>query len=75
VRRAEHIGDFSTNKEGNGHNTFKLIVQEAFSSTLINGACAWTSTGSASGSPTLWTTTSAWAPNSPVTPFDTLRLH
>jgi hypothetical protein len=38
VRRAEHIGDFSTNKEGNGHNTFKLIVQEAFSSTLVNGA-------------------------------------
>jgi hypothetical protein len=34
---AEYIGDFSTNAAGNGHNTFKLIVQEAFSSTLVNG--------------------------------------
>jgi hypothetical protein len=32
---AEYIGDFSTNAAGNGHNTFKLIVQEAFSSTLV----------------------------------------
>jgi len=35
---AEYIGDFSTNPAGNGQNTFKLIVQEAFSSTLVNGA-------------------------------------
>jgi hypothetical protein len=35
---AEYIGDFSTNPAGNGHNTFKLIVQEAFASTLVNGA-------------------------------------
>jgi hypothetical protein len=35
---AEYIGDFSTNAAGNGQNTFKLIVQEAFSSTLVNGA-------------------------------------
>jgi hypothetical protein len=35
---AEYIGDFSTNAAGNGHNTFKLIVQEVFSSTLVNGA-------------------------------------
>ena len=34
---AEYIGDFSTNPAGNGQNTFKLIVQEAFSSTLVNG--------------------------------------
>ena len=34
---AEYIGDFSTNKNGDGHNTFKLIVQEAFSSTLVDG--------------------------------------
>jgi hypothetical protein len=33
---AEYIGDFSTNGEGDGHNTFRLIVQEAFSSTLIH---------------------------------------
>src|SRR5215471_10198142 len=34
---AEYIGDFSTNASGNGQNTFKLIVQEAFSSTLVDG--------------------------------------
>ncbi|SRR6266540_242020 len=35
---AEYIGDFSTNADGNGHNKLKLIVQEAFSSTVVNGA-------------------------------------
>ncbi len=35
---AEYIGDFSTNKRGNGHNSFRLIVQEAFSSMLVDGA-------------------------------------
>jgi len=34
---AEYIGDFSTNKHGNAHNTYRLIVEEAFSSTLVNG--------------------------------------
>ena len=34
---AEYIGDFTTNKNGDGDNTFRLIVQEAFSSTLVNG--------------------------------------
>jgi hypothetical protein len=34
---AEYIGDFSTNAAGNGHNTFKLIVEEAFASTLVDG--------------------------------------
>jgi len=34
---AEYIGDFSTDKGGDGSNTFKLIVQEAFSSTLVDG--------------------------------------
>src|SRR5438067_9055251 len=34
---AEYIGDFSTNAGGNGHNKLKLIVQEAFSSTLVSG--------------------------------------
>jgi hypothetical protein len=34
---AEYIGDFSTNARGNGSNTFGLIVQEAFSSTLVSG--------------------------------------
>jgi len=35
---AEYIGDVSTNSQGNGHSTFKLIVSEAFSSTVVNGA-------------------------------------
>ena len=34
---AEYIGDFTSNKHGNAHNEFRLIVQEAFSSTLVNG--------------------------------------
>jgi hypothetical protein len=34
---AEYIGDFTTNRYGNARNTFKLIVSEAFSSTLVNG--------------------------------------
>jgi len=34
---AEYIGDFSTNPAGDGHNMFKLIVQEAFSSTIVSG--------------------------------------
>jgi hypothetical protein len=35
---AEYIGDFTTDSHGRGHNTFKLIVAEAFASTLVNGA-------------------------------------
>ena len=34
---AEYIGDFSTNGEGRGANKFKLIVEEAFASTLVDG--------------------------------------
>jgi hypothetical protein len=34
---AEYIGDFTTDANGNAQNTFHLIVQEAFSSTLVNG--------------------------------------
>jgi hypothetical protein len=34
---AEYIGDFTSNKHGNAYNQFRLIVQEAFSSTLVNG--------------------------------------
>jgi hypothetical protein len=35
---AEYIGDFTTNGHGRGENKFKLIVQEAFASTLVNGS-------------------------------------
>ena len=34
---AEYIGDVTSNKHGVGSNTFHLIVDEAFSSTLVNG--------------------------------------
>jgi hypothetical protein len=34
---AEYIGDFSTNASGNGRNIFHLIVEEAFSSTIVGG--------------------------------------
>ncbi len=34
---AEYIGDITTNNKGQASNEFKLIVQEAFSSNLLNG--------------------------------------
>jgi hypothetical protein len=34
---AEYIGDFTSNRGGRASNKFRLIVQEAFSSTLVNG--------------------------------------
>ncbi|MDX6681863.1 MAG: hypothetical protein QOG94_1902 [Solirubrobacteraceae bacterium] len=34
---AEYIGDIFTDRYGNATNTFKLIVGEAFASTLVNG--------------------------------------
>jgi hypothetical protein len=33
----EYFGDLNTDKYGNGRNSFKLIVKEAFASTLVNG--------------------------------------
>jgi hypothetical protein len=35
---AEYIGDFRTNKNGEGQNSFNVIVEEAFSSTLVGGS-------------------------------------
>jgi hypothetical protein len=34
---AEYIGDFTTDRYGRAHNAFRLIVAEAFSSTIVNG--------------------------------------
>jgi hypothetical protein len=34
---AEYIGDITSNKNGVASNTFHLIVDEAFSSTIVNG--------------------------------------
>jgi hypothetical protein len=35
---AEYIGDVSTDASGDGHAKLRLIVEEAFSSTLVNGS-------------------------------------
>jgi hypothetical protein len=35
---AEYIGDLNTDALGNGHTKLRLIVEEAFSSTLVNGS-------------------------------------
>jgi hypothetical protein len=35
---AEYVGDLSTDAFGNGHAKLRLIVEEAFSSTLVNGS-------------------------------------
>src|SRR5213079_826482 len=32
---AEYIGDFTSNEDGHADNSFRLIVAEAFSSTLV----------------------------------------
>jgi hypothetical protein len=68
---AEYIGDFSTNAHGAAHNTFKLIVQEAFSSTLVNGNRVRVDLNQVGA----WFADPAGddfclGPNSPVTPFD-----
>jgi hypothetical protein len=34
---AEYIGDISTDRHGNAYNKFNLIVDEAFSSTIVDG--------------------------------------
>jgi hypothetical protein len=34
---AEYFGDISTDKHGDASNKFKLIAEEAFSSTIVNG--------------------------------------
>jgi hypothetical protein len=34
---AEYLGDITTNKNGNADNTFKAIIDEAFSSQIVNG--------------------------------------
>ena len=68
---AEYIGDFSSNGRGRAHQRLRLIVQEAFSSTLVNGQRVRVDLNQLG----------AWfadpegddfclGPNSPVTPFD-----
>jgi hypothetical protein len=64
------IGDFRTSN-GNGQNTFKLIVQEAFSSTLVDGRRVRVDLNQVG----VWFADPAGddfclGANSPVTPFD-----
>jgi hypothetical protein len=68
---AEYIGDFTSNPAGQAHNTFALIVQEAFASTLVNGARVRVDLNQVGA----WFADPAGddfclGPNSPVTPFD-----
>lgn len=68
---AEYIGDLHTNANGNGQNTFRLIVQEAFSSTLVNGQRTRVDLNRVG----MWFADPkdddfCLGPNSPVTPFD-----
>ena len=68
---AEYIGDFTTDVSGNTHNTFHLIVQEAFSSTLVNGSRVRVDLNQVG----VWFADPVdddfcLGPNSPITPFD-----
>ena len=68
---AEYIGDFTTDGHGNAKNTFRLIVAEAFSSTLVNGQRVRVDLNRIG----VWFADPAdddfcLGPNSPVTPFD-----
>jgi hypothetical protein len=68
---AEYIGDITTNRHGNATNTFRLIVDEAFSSTLVNGQRTRVDLNQVG----MWFADPAdddfcLGANSPVTPFD-----
>jgi hypothetical protein len=68
---AEYIGDISSNRRGRARNTFRLIVQEAFSSTLVNGNRVRVDLNRIG----MWFADPkdddfCLGPNSPVTPFD-----
>ena len=68
---AEYIGDITTNRHGNATNRFNLIVDEAFSSTLVNGQRVRVDLNQVG----MWFADPAdddfcLGPNSPVTPFD-----
>jgi hypothetical protein len=68
---AQYIGDFRTNAYGNAHNDLRLIVQEAFASTIVNGARTRVDLNRVG----VWFADPAGddfclGANSPVTPFD-----
>jgi hypothetical protein len=68
---AEYIGDITTDDRGNAYNEFRLIVDEAFSSTIVNGERVRVDLNQVG----MWFADPAdddfcLGPNSPVTPFD-----
>jgi hypothetical protein len=68
---AEYIGDFSTDARGRADNTFRLIVAEAFASTLVDGQRVrvdLNEVGAWFADPT--GDDFCLGPSSPVTPFD-----
>jgi hypothetical protein len=68
---AEYIGDITTDEDGSADNTFHLIVDEAFSSTIVNGERVRVDLNRVG----MWFADPAdddfcLGANSPVTPFD-----
>jgi hypothetical protein len=68
---AEYIGDITTDDSGRANNTFHLIVDEAFSSSLVGGQRVRVDLNQVG----MWFADPAdddfcLGPNSPVTPFD-----
>ncbi len=68
---AEYIGDVTSDRDGRAQNSFHLIVQEAFSSTLVNGQRVRVDLNQVG----MWFADPAGddfclGANSPVTPFD-----
>ena len=68
---AEYIGDFTSDRYGRAQGSFKLIVQEAFASTVVNGSRVrvdLNQIGAWFADPT--GDDFCLGPNSPITPFD-----
>jgi hypothetical protein len=68
---AEYIGDITSDRKGRAENEFRLIVQEAFASTLVDGVRVRVDLNQVG----MWFADPAGddfclGPNSPVTPFD-----
>jgi hypothetical protein len=68
---AEYIGDITTDEDGNADNSLNLIVDEAFSSTIVNGERVRVDLNQVG----MWFADPAdddfcLGANSPVTPFD-----
>jgi hypothetical protein len=68
---AEYVGDISTDARGNADNELHIIVDEAFSSTIVNGQRVRVDLNQVG----MWFADPAdddfcLGPNSPVTPFD-----